>query len=70
MDTRHLRRSAISRESGGIQGNDGVKIIMTTALNEERNVKKAFEMGCTVYAGKPIDLEKFEMILKKLNLIN
>ncbi len=59
----------IERERG-IQGNDGVKIIMTTALNEERNVKKAFEMGCTVYAGKPIDLEKFEMILKKLNLIN
>ena len=53
----------------GIQGNDGVKIIMTTALNEERNVKKAFEMGCTVYSGKPIDLEKFEMILKKLELI-
>ena len=53
----------------GIQGNKGVKIIMTTALNEERNVKKAFEMGCTVYSGKPIDLEKFEKILKKLELI-
>ena len=46
-----------------------VKIIMTTALNEERNVKKAFEMGCTVYSGKPIDLDKFELILKKLELI-
>ena len=46
-----------------------VKVIMTTALNEERNVKKAFEMGCTVYSGKPIDLEKFEKILKKLELI-
>ena len=46
-----------------------VKVIMTTALNEERNVKKAFEMGCTVYSGKPIDLQKFEMILKKLELI-
>lgn len=53
----------------GIQGNKAVKIIMTTALNEERNVKKAFEMGCTVYSGKPIDLEKFEKILKKLELI-
>ena len=46
-----------------------VKIIMTTALNEERNVKKAFEMGCTVYSGKPIDLDKFEKILRKLELI-
>ena len=26
-----------------------VKIIMTTALNEQKNVKKAFELGCTVY---------------------
>ena len=53
----------------GIVGNDAVKIIMTTALNEEKNVKKAFEMGCTVYCGKPVDLEKFEMALKKLALI-
>ena len=53
----------------GIAGDDRVKIIMTTALNEERNVKKAFEMGCTVYCGKPIDVEKFQMILKKLELI-
>ena len=53
----------------GIPEKDRVKIIMTTALNEERNVKKAFEMGCTVYSGKPIDLDKFEKILKKLELI-
>ena len=53
----------------GIQGKDGAKIIMTTALNEQRNVNKAFEMGCTVYSGKPIDLDKFEKILKKLELI-
>ena len=33
------------------------KVIMTTALNEEKNVKKAFELGCTVYSGKPIDQE-------------
>lgn len=45
------------------------KIIMTTALNEGRNVTKAFELGCVAYAGKPIDQEKFENVLKKLNLI-
>ena len=44
------------------------KVIMTTALKEE-NVKKAFELGCTVYSGKPIDQEKFEKVLKKFNLI-
>lgn len=45
------------------------KIIMTTALNEGRNVTKAFELGCMAYAGKPIDQEKFENALRKLELI-
>lgn len=46
------------------------KIIMTTALNEGRNVSKAFELGCVAYAGKPIDQEKFENVLRKINLIS
>jgi two-component system chemotaxis response regulator CheY len=46
-----------------------VKIIMTTALNDEHNVKMAFDLGCSVYSGKPIDPEKFESALKKLGLI-
>ena len=46
-----------------------VKVIMTTALNDEQNVKMAFELGCTIYSGKPIDQERFEQAMKKLNLI-
>ncbi len=46
-----------------------VKIIMTTALNDEKNVKMAFELGCTVYSGKPIDKERFEQALRKFGLI-
>ena len=46
-----------------------VKVIMTTALNDEANVKMAFELGCTIYSGKPIDQEKFEQALKKLGLV-
>ena len=42
------------------------RVIMTTALNEEKNVKKAFELGCTVYCAKPIDLEKLKGMLEKL----
>ena len=45
------------------------KVIMTTALNDEGNVKMAFELGCTVYSGKPIDQEKFEYVLKRFELI-
>lgn len=48
---------------------DAVKVIMTTALNDEKNVKMAFELGCTVYSGKPVDQERFEQALKKLGLI-
>ena len=56
-------------EERGIKKEDRVKVIMTTALNEERNVKMAFELGCEAYSGKPIDEQKFEKVLKKLNLI-
>lgn len=45
------------------------KVIMTTALNEEKNVKKAFELGCTVYCAKPIDMEKLKSVLGKLGLV-
>ncbi len=53
----------------GIPKKDCVKVIMTTALNDERNVKLAFELGCEAYVGKPIDVEKFEKVLKKLGLV-
>ena len=52
-----------------IPENERVKVIMTTALNEEKNVKKAFELGCTVYCAKPIDTDKLKAILNKLGLI-
>ncbi len=45
------------------------KIIMTSALNEGKNVTKAFDLGCTAYAGKPIDQDKFDNVLRKLELI-
>ena len=45
------------------------KVIMTTALNDEKNVKMAFDLGCTIYSGKPIDQDRFEQALKKLHLL-
>lgn len=45
------------------------KVIMTTALNEKKNVDKAFELGCSVYCAKPIDINKLEDVMKKLELI-
>lgn len=52
-----------------IPSEKAVKIIMTTALNDEKNVKMAFDLGCTVYSGKPIDQNRFEQALKKFGLI-
>lgn len=45
------------------------KIIMTTALAQADYVNKAFEYDCNAYASKPIDMEKFIEVLKKLELI-
>lgn len=53
----------------GISEENRAKVIMTTALNDEKNVKMAFELGCTIYSGKPIDKERFEQAMKKLGLI-
>lgn len=53
----------------GMTKDNRVKVIMTTALNEERNVKMAFELGCEAYSGKPVDVDKFDKVLKKLGLI-
>lgn len=43
-----------------------VRVIMTTALNEEINVKKAMEIGCDAYVGKPVNVEKFTILLERL----
>jgi two-component system chemotaxis response regulator CheY len=53
----------------GIPQDKAVKVIMATALNDEKNVNMAFELGCTVYSGKPIDQDRFEQALRKLELI-
>lgn len=46
------------------------KVIMTTALNATEKVKSAFEIGAEGYAVKPIDIDKFVEVLRKLELID
>lgn len=53
----------------GVGGLDGVKIIMTTALGDSENIKKAFREQCEAYVVKPIDKTKLVNTLKKLELI-
>lgn len=53
----------------GLTMEQRAKVIMTSALYDQKNVNKAFELGCEAYAGKPIVAEKFEKELIKLKLI-
>ena len=50
----------------GIDERERVKIIMTTALNDVKNVFDSFETGCQAYASKPIDTQKLVEVMKKL----
>ena len=36
------------------------RVIITTALNDEQNVKMAFELGANIYSGKPIEKDRLE----------
>ncbi len=55
--------------SKGLLPQKRVKVIMTTALQDTKMVQQAFEVGCEAYAAKPIDIEKLEEVMKKLELI-
>lgn len=52
-----------------IKDADRSKVIMMTALNDTRTITNSFNSGCEAYAAKPIDLNKLEEVMKKLELI-
>jgi two-component system chemotaxis response regulator CheY len=53
----------------GIEGLDGVKVIMTTALGDSKNVIGAFRTGCEAYIVKPVGKEKLIQEMGKLGLV-
>lgn len=53
----------------GVLKEKKVKVIMTTALNDRQTVMNSYDTGCEAYAWKPIDMEKFTEVMRKLNLI-
>lgn len=54
----------------GIAGLDSVKVIMTTALGDSKNVIGAFRTGCEAYIVKPVSKEKLLEEMEKLGLVN
>ena len=52
-----------------LHGLDGVRIIMTTALDDFDNIKKAFKNQAEGYIVKPVDKDKIYKVLKDLSLL-
>ena len=53
----------------GIHGFEGVDVIMITALDDFKVIKKAYNSYCTSYIVKPVNQEKVSKALKEHNLI-
>lgn len=63
-----LRRIRALEKKMGIPTVDEVKVIMTTVMEDPKNVVQAFhEGGATAYLVKPINLESLRAELTKLN---
>jgi two-component system chemotaxis response regulator CheY len=56
-------------DENGVSGSDGVKIIMTSAMDDKRNIMEAFKSQCEAYLIKPIDEEALLKHLKDFGLI-
>ena len=52
----------------GIEGCDGVKVIMTTAVDSRECIMKSFRNGCESYLVKPIDKSSLYQELENLGL--
>jgi len=53
----------------GLADPDCVKVIMTTVLEDSKNVVRAFREGCEAYIIKPIEKKKLFAEIEKLGLI-
>lgn len=67
----HLALEEICRIEAeyGISNSDGVKVIMTTAIDDSEDIIKAFKQGCKAYIVKPVTSEKLLEEMQKLELI-
>ena len=61
-----IRRIEAERGIGGL---DGVKVVMTTALDDSSNIFSSFREGCEAYVVKPVVKEKLMAEIEKLGLL-
>ena len=63
-----LKQIRIIEQEAGILPSQGTKVIMTTALDDKKNIMSAFREQCDIYLVKPIDREKLKESLVTLGL--
>lgn len=65
-----LKKIREIEKNNGISSNDEVKVVMTTALDDPKNVVEAYyKGGATSYVPKPIDRQLFLQLLRNLGLV-
>jgi len=70
MDGREAVRQIRALEvAHGILSTSGVKIVMTTAVEEVAEVMRCFQELCDAYLMKPIDLEQLRGHMRAFHLI-
>lgn len=65
-----LREMRAMEEAKGIFSTDGVKIVMTTALADIKNMATAFNKLCDGYLIKPLKVTSINQMLKEQGLVN
>lgn len=64
-----VREIRALEEAGGTSSTHGAKIIMTTALDDVKNVVESFKSLCDAYVFKPIDTGKLLGHIKEFHLV-
>jgi two-component system chemotaxis response regulator CheY len=64
-----VREIRAIEEAGGTLSTSGAKIIMTTAVDDVKNVMQSFSSLCDAYVFKPIDTQKLLGHIRELHLV-
>jgi len=64
-----LKQVRLLEEARGIFSNSGVKVIMTTAVKDVKEVARCFGELCDAYLVKPIDLSKLLEKVRSYHLV-
>jgi len=64
-----LKRIRKVEEEEGVDGLRGVKIIMTTSVDDPKSIIEAFKSQCEAYLLKPVETAQIKVHLQKFGLV-